>query len=198
VNIKDAGFDVTAIEMNHDCVAFLNNTVGVLAIQSDDPAATLANMTDNFDVITLWHSIEHLPHPWDVIRRAAQRLNPGGILLVATPNPDSFEFSLLGGCWVHLDAPRHFYLLPPGLVQTIGSDCGLRMIRFTTNDKLSDILSNYAWESFAASLVPVRFVRGAIRIIGGYILRLIFARQQKMPGRGSAFIVVFERTKVKI
>ena len=79
-NAKDAGFDVTAIEMNGACVDFLNSVVGVEAIQSSDPAATMSAMEKKFDVIVLWHSLEHLPDPWFVLQSAAKRLAPGNLV----------------------------------------------------------------------------------------------------------------------
>jgi SAM-dependent methyltransferase len=91
-NAKYAGFAVTAIEMDPQCVDFLNNVVGVKAIQSSDPAATMDAMDESFDVIVLWHSLEHLPNPWLVLQKAAERLAPGGILLIAVPNIESYDF----------------------------------------------------------------------------------------------------------
>ena len=93
------------LEIDPTCVDFLKNVVGVKAIQSSNPAETLASMDEEFDVIVLWHSLEHLPTPWLVIQRAAERLAPGGVLLIAIPNIESYEFSLLGRSWVHLDTP---------------------------------------------------------------------------------------------
>ena len=95
-NAKDAGFDVAALEIDQSCVEFLNRVVGVRATHSSNPAETLAKMHEQFDVIVLWHSLEHLPTPWLVVRNAAKRLAPGGILLIAIPNIESHEFSWLG------------------------------------------------------------------------------------------------------
>ncbi len=85
-NAKDAGFQVTAIEMDQNCVDFLTNTVKIEAFQSSDPAGSLSKLDEKFDVIALWHSLEHLREPWLVIQQAAKRLAPHGILLVAIPN----------------------------------------------------------------------------------------------------------------
>jgi SAM-dependent methyltransferase len=60
-----------------------------------------------FDVITLWHVLEHLPRPVEVLRRLAGHLRPGGTLVVSVPNFRSWQSVLFRGRWFHLDPPRH-------------------------------------------------------------------------------------------
>lgn len=39
-----------------------------------------------YDVVSLWHVLEHLPRPMEALRRAREWLRPGGVLVVAVPN----------------------------------------------------------------------------------------------------------------
>jgi SAM-dependent methyltransferase len=189
-NAKDAGFDVTAIEIDHDCVDFLNNTVGIRALQSSNPAEMLSRMDEKFDVIVLWHCLEHLPSPWSVVREAAERLAPGGILLVAIPNIESYEFSILKGNWRHLDTPRHLYFYPVDSLVVLCQTSGLAKLEVTTKDELSDALSKDTWRTFAVSKVPVKYVRGALELL------LIFSarkKEKKKLNSGSGMTAVFQR-----
>ena len=145
LNAKDAGFEVSAIEMDGGCVQFLREVVGVDAVQSIDPASTMAEMTERFDVIALWHSIEHLREPWVVVERAAERLAPGGILVVALPNIESFEFAVLKERWRHLDAPRHLYFYPPDGLAALGERFGLETVEMETHDRLSELMAKDTW-----------------------------------------------------
>ncbi len=145
LNAKDAGFEVSAIEMDEECVRFLREVVGVNAVQSIDPAATMAGMSERFEVIALWHSIEHLRDPWTVVERAVERLAPGGILLVALPNIESFEFMVLKERWRHLDAPRHLYFHPPDALMALGERYGLRTLELKTHDRLSELMAKDTW-----------------------------------------------------
>jgi 2-polyprenyl-3-methyl-5-hydroxy-6-metoxy-1,4-benzoquinol methylase len=114
---KRAGYDVEAIEADPRCCRFMERTLGLAPIQSDDVVAALRS-TGQFEVITLWHVIEHLSSPMRILEALARRLAPEGILVVATPNPDSLQFKLFKERWVHLDPPRHLQLLPlPFLVE---------------------------------------------------------------------------------
>jgi SAM-dependent methyltransferase len=188
-NAKDAGFDVTAIDIDENCVNFLNNVVGIRAFQSSNPAAYLAQMKEKFDVIAMWHCLEHLPNPWTVIQRAAERLAPGGILLVAIPNIESYEFSALGAAWKHLDAPRHLYFYPVESLVALCRVNGLKEVELTTTDELSNALSGDAWYSWASAKIPIKYVRGALgRIAYFYGLN----RVRKRPTSGSGLTAVFQ------
>ena len=187
--MQDAGFEVTAIEMDGQCVEFLRNTVGVSAIQSCNPLQTMRAMSSGFDVIAAWHSMEHLPTPWLVIQEAARLLNPGGILLLAMPNPDSFEFSVLKSRWMHLDTPRHLYLFPIRSLINLCRARGLVPLSITTADEFSDIQSWHAWYSLARSVTNFRYVRGALV----RLFYMLARRWQKEEGRGSAYCAVFAR-----
>jgi 2-polyprenyl-3-methyl-5-hydroxy-6-metoxy-1,4-benzoquinol methylase len=188
-NAKDAGFDVTAIEMNPQCVDFLNNIVGVKAIQSSDPAAIMNAMDEKYDVIALWHSLEHLPNPWFVLQKAAERLAPGGILLIAVPNIESYDFSVLKAAWMHLDAPRHLYFYTAHSLERLCSANGLETLELTTSDRLSRILSRMAWYTRAVSLVRVKYVRGIV----GLLMYKIAIHMSK--GNGSGLTAIFTNPK---
>jgi 2-polyprenyl-3-methyl-5-hydroxy-6-metoxy-1,4-benzoquinol methylase len=182
---KDAGFDVTAIELSQQCVDFLENTVNIKAIQSSDPAETLRTLDEKFDVIALWHSLEHLPKPWVVLQRAAERLAPGGILLVAVPNIESYDFSVLKAGWKHLDAPRHLYFYTAGSLGRLCLESGLKSLELTTTDRLSRILSKDAWRKKAATSVPIKYVRGVLGIL------LYQFAKRKCDGKCSGLTAIF-------
>jgi 2-polyprenyl-3-methyl-5-hydroxy-6-metoxy-1,4-benzoquinol methylase len=139
-----AGYDVSVLERDPRCVSLLNS-VGITATRTDDPASMLGASGERYDVIGLWHSIEHIPHPWKMIDVAARALKPGGILVVAAPNPESAQMKVLGKHWVHLDAPRHIHFLPMKVIEDIGAKHGLEVVERTTDDPLGKILDRAGW-----------------------------------------------------
>jgi len=64
--------------------------------------------------VILWHSLEHLREPAAGLDRARELLAPGGLLVVAVPNRDSWQARILGDRWLALDLPRHLMHLPSG------------------------------------------------------------------------------------
>lgn len=61
----------------------------------------------SFDVITLWHSLEHVAQPLPVLRAAHALLKHGGLLMLEAPNWNSAQRRVFGRRWFHLDLPRH-------------------------------------------------------------------------------------------
>jgi SAM-dependent methyltransferase len=106
-------------------------------------------------VITLWHVLEHVPQPWRLLEAIADRLEPGGVLGISSPNPESFQFRVLGPRWAHVDAPRHLFLIPfPTLVQGARA-FGLEVADVTTHDPVGKHLNRMGWE-YALRTRPAR------------------------------------------
>jgi 2-polyprenyl-3-methyl-5-hydroxy-6-metoxy-1,4-benzoquinol methylase len=187
-NAKDAGFDVTAIEIDSDCVAFLNNVVGIDAIRSADPAAAMRALGRKFDVITLWHSLEHLPDPWRVLEAAAEHLAPQGLLLIAVPNIESYDFSVLQVGWLHLDAPRHLYFYTARWLEKVCAEIGLRTLEVSTSDRLGHILSRDAWCAHSARILPIKYVRRGLGIL---LYRIAMWRG---PGNTSGLTAIYVKS----
>ena len=79
--------------------------------------------------IVFWHSLEHLPEPGAAIDRAADLLEPGGVLMVAVPNSASLQARAFGGRWFHLDHPRHLVHLSASVLTERLERLGLRIAR---------------------------------------------------------------------
>jgi 2-polyprenyl-3-methyl-5-hydroxy-6-metoxy-1,4-benzoquinol methylase len=66
-----------------------------------------------FDVVSLWHVLEHLPDPDRTLRDCARWMSAGGLLLLAVPNLDSWQARAFRGAWFHLDPPFHLHHFAP-------------------------------------------------------------------------------------
>lgn len=191
---RNAGYDVTVLEQDQRCVDLLNG-IGVNAIQTADPAQTLERLharQERYDAIALWHSIEHLPRPWEVIERVIDVLNLGGVLLIAAPNPESAQFRVFGKRWYHLDAPRHLYLLPTSVLKRIAANRGLTLLEETTDDTRGVFEDDYGWwwqVRRHIRLLPV--VRNALPKLIGPMLK----RRHRTPGAkdGATYTVIFQK-----
>ena len=188
---REAGFDVDVVEMDAGSARYLADVVGVRAIHAAATPDAVAAL-GRYDVIALWHVIEHVPDPLPLLDALADRLNPGGILLFAAPNPAAYQFAVFGRRWVHLDAPRHLYLIPAAVLRDRAAARGLVLELATTRDP-----GGVAWDAFGwvhsvrhvlPSLVPGRVGRVTARAIG----RLV-GPVERRPLRGSAYTLVFRR-----
>jgi 2-polyprenyl-3-methyl-5-hydroxy-6-metoxy-1,4-benzoquinol methylase len=188
---KRAGFEVEAIEMDQRCCEYLGAKLGVRAISSMDEAAALSRVSVP-DVIALWHVIEHLRDPWTLLARAAERLAPGGVIVIATPNPAALQFRVLGRFWTHVDAPRHVHLLPAALLRDKMRELGLDEVLSTTTDTGSLGWNTFGWSRSFANLVAPRTMKRALRL-SGRLLASLLAPIEGLEGLGSAYTAVYRK-----
>ena len=76
-----------------------------------------------FDLITLWHALEHDYVPLETLRRLRSVVRPGGAIVVEVPNYDSLTRRLQGERWAGFHTPRHTAVYTPA---TLRSDAGAR------------------------------------------------------------------------
>lgn len=62
-----------------------------------------------FDVITLWHVLEHIPNLNKCLNQLQKLLKPGGLLVIALPNYKSWDAKKYQEFWAAYDVPRHLW-----------------------------------------------------------------------------------------
>jgi SAM-dependent methyltransferase len=66
--------------------------------------------TNRFDLVTMWHFLEHDYDPLRSLATARRVLARNGILVIEVPRLDSRTFRLFGDRWPGLQAPQHTVL----------------------------------------------------------------------------------------
>ena len=72
-----------------------------------------------FDVITLWHVLEHVADLPATINQLGQSIRVGGSLIIAVPNPQSADAKRFGNDWAAYDVPRHLYHFTPQVLKQL-------------------------------------------------------------------------------
>lgn len=117
----DRGFGAFGFELSPEAAAFA------------DPRAQIrigSELTDaqypkgEFDMVVLWHVLEHLKHPDKTIEEIHRILKPGGKLVIAVPNFSSWQARWAGESWFHLDLPRHLFHFPLAALRRLVEDRG--------------------------------------------------------------------------
>ena len=191
---KKNGYSVQVMEMDQRCCEFISKTLGIPAIQSEDVQNDLPK-EKKFEIISLWHVIEHLPKPWEVLKGLVDRLEPEGILILAAPNPEAFQFKCLNEFWAHVDAPRHLHLFPMAHLRDFMASLGCRVVFETTQDAGSRHWNEFGWKYSIANQIPGSFLKKCGRLLGKIIHKLVTPFEMK-EGKGSAYTLVFQRERV--
>lgn len=189
---KKAGFDVSTIEMDEACSRYLNEVAQIPTVNSSDTDGILETL-EPFDVIALWHVIEHLVDPWATLEHIANRLKPDGICILAAPNPNAFQFKVMGRRWPHVDAPRHLFLIPQDVLEARGKELGLQLEFATTDDDGARGWNTFGWEYWLGNFSHHTRVNRVLRRVGRFLALLMKPFDQR-EGAGSAYTLIFRRS----
>jgi SAM-dependent methyltransferase len=188
---RNAGYDVTGIEMDARSCEHLRTVIGVEAVESDSPAQTLEGLPPS-RVVAMWHVLEHLPDPWACIDAAARNLEPGGVLTVAVPNPRSLQFRMMRGRWPHVDAPRHLFLIPSGLLEERARAGGLALATLTARDRGGVYWNRFGWQHVLTRPRQSR-ARTAAALAFGIGAAALMAPIELSDLRGTTYTAVFRK-----
>jgi 2-polyprenyl-3-methyl-5-hydroxy-6-metoxy-1,4-benzoquinol methylase len=83
-----------------------------------------------FDVITLFHVLEHLPAPKILLSELIKNnLNKDGLVVIEVPNFKSLQRKIAGKNWLHLDPSRHVSHFTSTELDKIGEESDLKLVR---------------------------------------------------------------------
>ena len=188
---RTAGYEVTGVEMDARACRHLRETIGVEAVESDSPATALAELPPS-RVIAMWHVLEHLQDPWSCLEAAARNLAPGGVLAIAMPNPAAFQFRLARGRWPHVDAPRHLFLIPAGLLDERARAAGLELVELTARDRGGVYWNRFGWQYLLMRPRPSK-PRLAFALAFGFGVATVMAPIERTGLRGSTYTAVLRK-----
>ena len=120
--LKERGWDTYGVELNAQAVDIARNK---LNLKVELGSINDIEFQDNFfDVLTMSHTLEHMPNPKETLRKVNKVLKPGGTLITIIPNVNSFEARIFRQYWLGWDPPRHLYSFSlrtfKKMLQTVG------------------------------------------------------------------------------
>ena len=71
------------------------------------PSLEQIQSQENFQVVTMWHVLEHVPDVRATFKRLFALLSKRGLLVIAVPDQDSWDAQHYGSDWAAWDVPRH-------------------------------------------------------------------------------------------
>ncbi len=124
MDCKRLGWDVYGVEVNEKVATELKN-MGLKILTGDFERMALAG--SEYDVVTFWHTLEHLYDPFKSLKKTHSILKPDGIVMIEVPNAASLERRIFGRRWVLWDVPRHLYHFSPKDLVKLLKDSGFKI-----------------------------------------------------------------------
>ena len=127
-----------------------------------------------FDLVIMFHVLEHLADPLAALRAAATRLRPGGALVLGIPNIGSWQARFAGRRWMHLDVPRHLVHFTPQAIERALEGSGFRV-------------GHVSFASFEHD--PLGWVQASLERLGfeeALVLKVLFGMRRRTGSAGLA------------
>ena len=163
---RAAGWEVYGLETDPGSAEIAGRILGKERVLRGDLAeASLA--PGSFDMITLWHVIEHLHDPLQTAQIAKSLLKPDGRLVMETPNVASWEMTLFESMCAFVAAPRHLHMFDRVSMEVMLRTAGFHSIRqrhkilvpAILSQSLLNVIQRYLPGTFS---LPVRTVMGLV------------------------------------
>ncbi|MBB3123147.1 2-polyprenyl-3-methyl-5-hydroxy-6-metoxy-1,4-benzoquinol methylase [Mesoflavibacter sabulilitoris] len=152
---KDNNWIVSGIEPNAEARTIANQKTENAVFDIEQ----LNNFESNsFDVITLWHVLEHLPDLEYQISILKKLLKPKGRLVVAVPNYKSFDANYYNQFWAAYDVPRHLWHFDQNSISKL----------FASIDMEIEQLKPMLFDAFYVSLLSEQYKSGRKNIFKGF------------------------------
>ncbi|HVB03745.1 MAG TPA: class I SAM-dependent methyltransferase [Chitinophagaceae bacterium] len=112
----------------------------------------------NFDVITLWHVLEHLYDLHGTFHQINRLLNKKGTLFIAVPNYTSADSKIYRENWAAYDVPRHLYHFSPASMQYLAELHGFSI----------RLLHPMVYDAFYVSLLSEKYLNRSLGILRAF------------------------------
>ncbi|MBK6267151.1 class I SAM-dependent methyltransferase [Marivirga sp. S37H4] len=122
--MKNKGWQIAGIEPNEQARAIAIEETKE-EICADIKSLDIKNK--KFNVITLWHVLEHIHHINDTIALLKTLLKEKGKIIIAVPNINSLDNAVYKEQWAAYDVPRHLYHFNPDSMKTLMLKHGLKV-----------------------------------------------------------------------
>ena len=175
------GILVTGIEPNEKARKLAINKIPEIKISD-----SIFNSTEKFDVITMWHVLEHVPNLEKYIIKLKSLLSEKGVLIIAVPNFKSYDAKHYEEFWAAYDVPRHLWHFSKKAIIDLFSKVDLH---------LQKILP-MRLDSFYVSLLSEKYKTGKSNFITAFFIGFVSNFKGFFTKEYSSHIYILKNKKI--
>ena len=175
------GWKVTGTEKSESAREFAREKFN---IHINTPSDINSFNGKQFNIITLWHVLEHIYNLNEYMEQLVRLMKDDGFLIIAVPNSTSFDARFYKKFWAAYDVPRHIWHFSPEQVKLLGEKHGLKL----------NGIKKMPFDAFYISILSERyrgtkmpFIRGVVTGKTAWFLSLFDHR------KSSSLIFIFKK-----
>ncbi|PKH49911.1 methyltransferase [Tenacibaculum sp. Bg11-29] len=135
-----------------------------------------------FDIISLWHVLEHIPNLIEYINQLKKLLKPNGVLIIAVPNFKSYDAKHYKEFWAAYDVPRHLWHFSKNSIKKLFSSIEMKVEKTLP----------MKFDSFYVSLLSEKYKTNKSRPLHAFITGLRSNIKAKRDGEYSSLIYIIK------
>ncbi|WNJ15920.1 class I SAM-dependent methyltransferase [Pontibacter sp. G13] len=153
--MKKAGWKATGLEPDEGA---RNQGIQNQGLDVFSPEQLFELPKSQFDIITMWHVLEHVHRLDDYLSQIHDLLKEDGWFFIAVPNYSSLDAEFYEKEWAAYDVPRHLYHFTPNSMKVLLDRFGFEVKR----------MKSMPFDSFYVSLLSEKYRHGGVRLISGF------------------------------
>lgn len=153
---KQNGWQTIGVEPSDKAKAIAKNK-GVSFVEK-----TTELQNNSFDVISMWHVLEHVPNLDEQIKELKRLLKPNGTLIIAVPNFKSFDAKHYGKFWAAYDVPIHFWHFSKTAIKSLFQKEKMKLVKVLP----------MKFDSFYVALLSEKYKTGKMNFIKAFFVGL--------------------------
>ncbi|HXJ98952.1 MAG TPA: class I SAM-dependent methyltransferase [Gelidibacter sp.] len=150
-----SGWQISGIEPNEQARDLANKKVDNVVFDTEQLSKFESY---SFDVITLWHVLEHLPNVEEHFSIFKKLLKPNGVLIIAVPNYKSYDAQLYKEFWAAYDVPRHLWHFSQASIKRLGEKIKMDVVKIVP----------MTFDAFYVSLLSEKYKSGKMNFVKGF------------------------------
>lgn len=179
---KQKGWDVQGVEPNQSARAFASRRYNIDVFNENE----LDKFEENsFNVISMWHVLEHVPDLDDRMKQLNKLVKKDGLILIALPNLNSPDAVKYGKQWAGLDVPRHLYHFTKHTLQVL-----LKRHKMELIDSIP-----MKFDAYYVSLLSEKYLKHSLPFIPAFVNGLQSNLKARRDNNYSSMIFVIRPSK---
>jgi len=174
---KNVGWNVKGVEPNKKA-NLLAAEKTFINISKD--VSELGN--EQFDVITMWHVLEHVPDLNAYISKLKKLLKPNGTLVIAVPNYKSYDAEFYKEFWAAYDVPRHLWHFSRSSIEKLFQFENMKVVKTLP----------MKFDSYYVSLLSEKYKTGHSNFLKAFFVGLLSNLKAKSSSEYSSLIYIIK------
>ncbi len=174
------GWECLGIEKDDDARKIAENRKTVKVLPTNAP---MDNFQNQFDLITMFHVLEHIPDLHSIMNNLNNWLKDSGRLAIALPNPRSYDALHYGQYWAAWDVPRHLHHFKKETIIGLAEQKGFQ---------LKTVHAMY-WDAYFVSMLSEEYKKSKLRLVRSGTIGLLSNLNAMRTKQFSSLLYLFSK-----